>query len=112
MLLADIAMAILPPLATVPQLMILREKKSIGSFSIFVPAILLIANIMRIFFWISVGFAFNLLIQSILMIIMQVLIISILVGTAKIVCGGIRPFDQVIIVLEAILEMGDVLTIP
>ena len=72
MLLADIAMAIFPPLATVPQLMILRENKNIGSFSIYVPAILLISNILRIFFWISVGFAFNLLIQSILMIIMQV----------------------------------------
>ena len=71
-LLVDIAMAVFPPLASVPQLMVLRENKNIGSFSIYVPAILLIANIMRIFFWISVGFAFNLLIQSILMIIMQV----------------------------------------
>ena len=72
MLLADIAMTVLPPLASVPQLLILREKKNIGSFSIYVPAILLIANIMRIFFWITVGYSFNLLIQSLLMIVMQV----------------------------------------
>ena len=71
-ILVDIAMTVFPPLASIPQLMILRENKNIGSLSIYVPAILLIANILRIFFWISVGFAFNLLIQSILMIIMQV----------------------------------------
>ena len=59
--------------AYIPQLQILKEQKSIGSFSIFICAILLISNILRLFFWLTVGFAFSLLVQSLLMIIMQVL---------------------------------------
>jgi solute carrier family 66, member 2 len=66
-------MTVFPPLASLPQLLLIREKKSLGSFSIFVPAILLVANILRVFFWLTVGFAFNLLLQSLLMIVMQVL---------------------------------------
>jgi hypothetical protein len=69
-------MAILPVGAYVPQYQMIKEQKSIGSFSIFICAILLIANILRIFFWLTVGFAVNLLFQSIFMIIMQVFCLS------------------------------------
>ena len=65
-------MTIFPPLQFIPQLKIIKEKKDLGSFSIYIPAILLIANILRVFFWLTVGFAFNLLIQSLLMIAVQV----------------------------------------
>ena len=65
-------MTIFPPVCILPQLFMIRDNKSIGSFSIYVPGILLIANILRVFFWLTVGFAFNLLIQSLLMIAVQV----------------------------------------
>lgn len=65
-------MTILPPGAYIPQINIIKEQKQMGSFSIYVPGILLISNILRVFFWLAVGFPFNLLIQAFLMIAMQV----------------------------------------
>jgi hypothetical protein len=39
--------------------------------------ILIISNIMRIFFWFTTGFAFNLMVQSVLVIGMQFLLLDI-----------------------------------
>jgi hypothetical protein len=50
----------------------IRKTQKIGNFSIDVCAILLISNIMRIFFWFAVGFGTPLLLQALLMIIAQV----------------------------------------
>lgn len=62
----------MPVYAYWSQLKLIREQKSIGSFSIYVCAILLISNILRVFFWLTKGFALNLLFQSIFIIIIQV----------------------------------------
>ena len=69
---SKVVMAVGPVAAYIPQYQIIKEQKSTGSFSIYICAILLIANILRVFFWLTVGFAVNLLFQSIFMIIMQV----------------------------------------
>jgi hypothetical protein len=61
-----------PVLAYVPQYQLIRQTKSLGSFSIDICAILLIGNILRIYFWFAEGFGVPLLIQSVLMIIAQV----------------------------------------
>jgi hypothetical protein len=64
----------MPAYAYYSQLQLIRKEKSLGSFSIYVCAILLISNILRIFFWLTIGYAVNLLFQSIC-------IIAIMVGT-------------------------------
>jgi hypothetical protein len=63
----------MPVYAYYSQLALIRQEKSIGSFSIYVCAILLISNILRIYFWLTVGFAVNLLFQSIFIIAIMVL---------------------------------------
>lgn len=62
----------MPVYAYYSQLQLIRQEKSIGSFSIYVCAILLIANILRIYFWLTIGFALNLLFQSIFLIAIMV----------------------------------------
>ena len=52
--------------------MLIRKEKSMGSFSIYVCAILLISNILRVFFWLTAGFAKSLLLQSLLLIAVMV----------------------------------------
>lgn len=67
-----LVIAIMPVYAYYSQLQLIRQEKSIGSFSIYVCAILLIANILRIYFWLTIGFALNLLFQSIFLIAIMV----------------------------------------
>lgn len=62
----------MPVYAYYSQLMLIKKEKSLGSFSIYVCAILLISNILRVFFWLTVGFATNLLFQSIFIIAIMV----------------------------------------
>lgn len=64
----------MPVYAYYSQLQLIRQEKSIGSFSIYVCAILLIANILRIYFWLTIGFALNLLFQSIFLIAIMVIV--------------------------------------
>lgn len=66
----------MPVYAYYSQMMLIRKEKSIGSFSIYVCAILLISNILRIFFWLTIGYAVNLLFQSIFIIAIMVNIIT------------------------------------
>lgn len=74
MLLLDLLVAVGPVYGYISQLMLIRKHKSLGSFSIYVTAILLISNILRVYFWLTVGFAVNLLAQSGMLIIVQVLL--------------------------------------
>lgn len=69
--------AVAPIIAYYSQYSLIKETKSVGSFSIDVCGILIIANIMRIYFWLTSGFAINLLIQSFLVIGMQFLLLDI-----------------------------------
>lgn len=76
-----------PVLAYIPQFQMIKKNKSVGNFSLWVCAILIFGNILRIFFWYKLfrekyqnyhnrfgsHFKIALLIQSILMIICQVI---------------------------------------
>lgn len=64
-----------PNIGFIAQILKFREAKSSGGFSKFVSLILLIANILRIFFWIGKRFSAVLLYQSILSIIMQIIVL-------------------------------------
>ncbi|KAM3128680.1 hypothetical protein pb186bvf_019248 [Paramecium bursaria] len=65
-----------PLLGYVAQYNLIRKSKSVGSFSTDVCAILLIANILRVFFWYYKRFDTSLLVQSILMIGMQIFLLN------------------------------------
>lgn len=54
------------------QLQLIKKEGSLGSFSIYVCAILIISAILRVFFWLTVGYAVNLLFQAIFIIVIQV----------------------------------------
>ena len=72
MILLDIFVAMAPVAAYYSQLQLIKKEKSLGTFSIDVCAILLISGILRIFFWFAHGYAFNLLIQAVCVILIQV----------------------------------------
>ena len=72
-------MVFAPVLGYIPQYNMIRESKQLGSFSVDVCAILLISNIIRIFFWFAHGYALALFLQSILMIIAQLLVLRVCV---------------------------------
>jgi hypothetical protein len=66
----------MPVYAYYSQLSLIKQNRSLGSFSIYVTAILLISNILRVFFWLTTGFAVNLLFQSIFIILIQLLLLK------------------------------------
>ena len=70
--LSDLVVTVTPLIGYLSQLRLIRANNCVGSFSIDVCAILLIANILRIVFWFTNGFAINLLVQSFLIIAIQV----------------------------------------
>lgn len=72
MWLVDIAVAVGPVVGYYSQLKLIQKEKSIGSFSINVCAILMISAILRLYFWLTVGFATTLLFQALFIIIIQV----------------------------------------
>lgn len=76
-------MILAPPLAFVEQYKMIRSSGSLGTFSTLTCAILLISNIMRVFYWQASGFALPLLFQSLLMIVAQVLLLKACVQTKK-----------------------------
>ncbi|CAD8045912.1 unnamed protein product [Paramecium primaurelia] len=61
-----------PLIGYVAQYQLIKQQKSVGSFSTDVCAILLFANLLRIVFWYEKRFESALLYQSVLMIMMQV----------------------------------------
>jgi hypothetical protein len=68
----DIVVAVAPVIGYYSQLELIRKQKSVGPFSIDVCAILMISAILRIYFWITNGYAINLLFQAMFIIIIQV----------------------------------------
>ncbi len=76
MLILDIGVTVGPLIGYISQLKLIKKTNSLGSFSIDVCAILLISNILRLYFWFTTGFAFNLFIQSILLIIIQLMLLQ------------------------------------
>ncbi len=62
----------MPIVGLYSQYALIKERKHIGSFSIDTCGVLILANILKIMFWLSKGFAVNLLIQSFLVIGMAV----------------------------------------
>lgn len=77
----------MPTYAYYSQMMLIRQEKSLGSFSIYVCAILLISNILRIFFWLTIGYAVNLLFQSICIIAIMVPAIRYSYCCSRIACS-------------------------
>lgn len=71
----DLIVAFGPVLGYIAQLNLIKKQKSLGTFSIDVCAILLIASILRIFFWFAKGYAINLLFQAISIIIIMLVIL-------------------------------------
>lgn len=80
-------MVVAPILGFIPQYNMIRVTKSLGTFSIDICAILLIANILRIYFWFAEGFGVPLLCQSVLMIVAQVGILRHVAAPAQGVCA-------------------------
>jgi uncharacterized protein with PQ loop repeat len=76
MIVLDIFMVFAPNIGFIAQIIKFRQVKSSEGFSKFLSFILLIANILRIFFWVGKRFTIALLFQSILMIIMQMILLK------------------------------------
>ncbi len=74
-----IVIAFAPLIGYYSQYSLMKETRSVGTFSIDVCAILIFSNILRIGFWFSKGFANNLLIQSFFVIGFQFLILDLCV---------------------------------
>ncbi|AFR94818.2 hypothetical protein C343_02904 [Cryptococcus neoformans C23] len=75
--LAAIGMAVGPPLIYVDQAISIIKKKDSSGFSQDVCGVIIIANIIRIFFWLGEHFEIPLLLQSILLIVSQLLLLAI-----------------------------------
>ncbi|MCO5565830.1 hypothetical protein L7F22_019505 [Adiantum nelumboides] len=76
--LAALGMAFGAPLIYADQAWSIQKRRNAEGFSKDVCAVLLIANISRIFFWFGERYEFALLLQSILMIVSQVYLLSLL----------------------------------
>ncbi|KAI0321018.1 hypothetical protein OF83DRAFT_1101574 [Amylostereum chailletii] len=75
--LASIGMAVGPPLVYADQAYSMVRKRDSTGFSRDICAVLLLANIMRCFFWLGNQFEFALLLQSIFMILAQLVLLYI-----------------------------------
>jgi solute carrier family 66, member 2 len=76
MIVLDVFMVFAPNIGFIAQIIKFRQVKSSEGFSKFLSFILLIANILRIFFWVGKRFTIALLFQSILMVIMQMILLK------------------------------------
>lgn len=72
----DVGMIIGPTSGYFFQYNLIRRTKSLGSFSTYTCAILIFSNILRIYFWFGTRFATALLLQSILMIVVQLFLLK------------------------------------
>ncbi|WRT69075.1 uncharacterized protein IL334_006058 [Kwoniella shivajii] len=75
--LAGIGMAVGPPLIYADQAYSIVKKKDSSGFSHDVCGVILVANIIRVFFWLGNRFETPLLIQSLLLIVSQLLLLAI-----------------------------------
>ena len=78
-LLVDGIIIFCPVVGYIPQYQIIKKNQSLGGFSKKVCLILLLSQIMRIMFWFGREFEFALLLQSIVMIIAQLLLLRLCV---------------------------------
>ena len=76
MIIFDCLVAVAPVSGYVSQLQLIRKQGSMGSFSLLVPAILLISCILRVFYWFATGYAVNLLFQAIFIIVIQFMLLK------------------------------------
>ncbi len=67
-----IVITVMPIVGLYSQYSLIKERKHVGSFSIDICGVLILANVLRIMFWFSKGFATNLFIQSFVVIGMAV----------------------------------------
>ena len=75
--LADLMMIFIPSVGYYFQAMKFKQTKSTKGFAKFLCLLLLIANILRIFFWFGKKFALSLLYQAIVVIISQIYLIHV-----------------------------------
>lgn len=66
-----------PILSYSDQALSMHRNKSSAGFSLDIPLIMLLASILKVFFWFGSHFDISLLLQAILMIFMQVLLLKI-----------------------------------
>ena len=64
-----------PVIGYISQYKLIKETKSLGNFSIDVCAILLLSNILRLFYWYAARFNLALLFQALLMIVAQIVLL-------------------------------------
>ena len=77
--LLDISLIVMPVAGYIPQYLSMRKTRSVEGFSPLVSFILLIANMLRIFFWIDKQFDSVLLYQSFVMIAAQIILLELIV---------------------------------
>ncbi|KAI8981860.1 PQ loop repeat-domain-containing protein, partial [Mycotypha africana] len=75
----SIAMIVGPVIGYIDQYFLIKRKQSSDGFNIMTCAILLFANVLRIFFWFGKRFEVTLLLQSIAMIITMVILLQVVV---------------------------------
>ncbi|KAI9158722.1 putative membrane protein [Paramyrothecium foliicola] len=66
-----------PILSYTDQILSMRRNKSSAGFSLDIPLIMLVASLMRIFYWFGSRFEISLLVQAVLMVIMQVILLKV-----------------------------------
>lgn len=72
----DLGLIFGPTSAYFFQYRLIAEKKSLGTFSVFVCAILIFCNILRIYFWFGHPYDFALFLQSLVMITVQIFLLK------------------------------------
>ena len=63
----------------IPQYFDIKRSRSTRGFSIFICFILLLANILRVFFWVGKRFELTLLLQSLVMIAAQLVLLELII---------------------------------
>ncbi|BEI92985.1 uncharacterized protein CcaverHIS019_0506130 [Cutaneotrichosporon cavernicola] len=92
--LASIGMAVGPPLVYVDQAASIIRKRDSSGFSKDVCGVVIIANIIRVFFWLGERFELALLVQSVLLIISQLALLWICLYYTPLPAPGIAIGDE------------------
>lgn len=79
-LLLCLALIFGPIAGYIPQYMQIKATDNPAGFSTLVCFILIVSNILRVFFWMLKGFELSLLFQSIVMIFAQLILLELIVG--------------------------------
>jgi len=82
-LLFSVIMIFAPVVGYIPQYFKIKQTRRSEGFSIFVSLVLLLANIVRLFFWIGKRFELTLMWQSVVMIVAQLMLLDICIRTRK-----------------------------